>query len=120
MSRLAGADLLILPSHTEAFPNVVVEAMVLGKAVIGSRVGAIPEMLEGNCGLVVEPKDAEGLASTIARVTQNQALREMMGRNGSVKATQMYALGVVFSRWLELWQETRREQPGPAQPIPTQ
>jgi len=49
----------VLPSHTEAFPFVVLEAMALGKAIVATDVGAIPEMLAWECGILVKPKDVE-------------------------------------------------------------
>ena len=61
MRMLANAEIFVLPSHTEGFPNAVLEAMALAKAIIASRVGAIPEMLADECGLLIEAKDVSGL-----------------------------------------------------------
>jgi len=47
----------ILPSYTEGFPNVILEAMALGKPIIATSVGAIPEILSEECGVVMKPRD---------------------------------------------------------------
>ena len=68
MARLARAEVLVLPSHTEGFPNVVLEAMALGRAIVATSVGAVPEMLDGGCGLLVPPRDPQRLSSAIRQV----------------------------------------------------
>lgn len=75
-------DAFILPSvGYEDFPNVILEAMSLGKPVIGTRVAGIPEqVLDGETGLVVGPADAGGLAGAVMRLLANEAERAEMGR----------------------------------------
>jgi glycosyltransferase involved in cell wall biosynthesis len=74
-------DVFILPSvGYEDFPNVILEAMSLGKPVIGTKVAGIPEqVLDGKTGLVVEPADAEGLAGAILRLLSDARARAEMG-----------------------------------------
>lgn len=52
LSIIASCDILILPSHSEQFPNVVVEALALGRPVIATRVGGVPEIKSENLYLV--------------------------------------------------------------------
>jgi len=75
-------DVFILPSvGYEDFPNVILEAMSLGKPVIGAKVAGIPEqVLDGETGLVVGPADAEGLAGAILRLLTDAPERAEMGR----------------------------------------
>jgi glycosyltransferase involved in cell wall biosynthesis len=68
---MQAADLFVLPTYTEGFPNVILEAMAAGKAIISTRVGAIPEMLavdeNESCGLVIAPRDAGALVAALRR-----------------------------------------------------
>jgi glycosyltransferase involved in cell wall biosynthesis len=71
---------LVLPSLTEGLPRVVIEAQLLGKPVIASRVGGIPEIIaNGATGLVVAPKDWQALARAMVTILEDPALAERMG-----------------------------------------
>jgi len=71
---------LVLPSLTEGLPRVVIEAQLLGKPVIASRVGGIPEIIaDGETGVVVEPKDWQALARAMVTILEDPALAERMG-----------------------------------------
>jgi len=71
-SEMLAAQVFVLPTHTEGFPNVILEAMAAGKAMVSTRVGAIAEMLDADgaepCGLVVEPRAAVALAAALGRL----------------------------------------------------
>ncbi|HEY8212138.1 MAG TPA: glycosyltransferase family 4 protein [Myxococcaceae bacterium] len=60
----AGSDLLVLPSHAEALPSVVTEAMLCGLPVAASAVGGIPEQL-GTLGHLFPPGSVDGLAAAL-------------------------------------------------------
>ena len=105
METLAQADLFVLPSHTEGFPNVIAEAMALGRPILTTAVGAIPEMLEGGCGRVVPPREVPALQSALRDLMDDAALRESMGRAALAKLQRDYALDAVFARLLALWRE---------------
>jgi glycosyltransferase involved in cell wall biosynthesis len=62
---IAAADLLVVPSLVESFPNVLLEALHCGTPAVGSRVGGIPEIL-GDHRLLLEPGDADSMARTLA------------------------------------------------------
>jgi glycosyltransferase involved in cell wall biosynthesis len=65
---MPGLDVLCLPSRWEGLGLVLVEAMLRGVPVVGSRAGAIPEVLgDGAYGVLFEPGDEEGLVAAIAR-----------------------------------------------------
>jgi glycosyltransferase involved in cell wall biosynthesis len=59
-------DLIVLPSRSEGLPNVLLEALRAGRPVVATRVGAVPEVLDGSdAGLTVAPDDPEALAEAI-------------------------------------------------------
>jgi len=77
---LAAADVVALPSLTEGMPNVVLEAMALGRPVVGTRVGGIPELIvDGETGLLVPARDEAALASAIAGLLADDERRKAMG-----------------------------------------
>ncbi len=80
---LAATDVLALPSRTESFGLVFMEAWANGVPVIGARAGAIPELVtDGEDGLLVEFGDVRALADAIRGLTRDQARATEMGRRG--------------------------------------
>jgi glycosyltransferase involved in cell wall biosynthesis len=80
---IAVADLLVHPSIYEAFPRVILEAMVLSKPVVASRVGGVAEaVVDGETGLLVPAEDPDALATALARCLTDVSLRERMGKAG--------------------------------------
>lgn len=106
MERMAACDLFVLPSYTEGFPNVVVEAMALGKAIIATSVGAIPEMLGDDAGILVEAKNTQSLIHAIQLGISDPTLRERLGTRAYEKAVLYYSIDVVFDRYLQIWRNS--------------
>ena len=73
------ADVFLLPSHGEGFPNSLVEAMAAGMASVVTPVGAVPEMVADGGALVVPVGDAGALASAIERLAANPEVRHRLG-----------------------------------------
>lgn len=84
---LAGSDLMALPSLTEPFGIVVVEGMAAGKAVVATKVGGIPELVDhGRTGLLVPPRSSAALADSIIALVRDPDLRAAMGAEGAKRA----------------------------------
>lgn len=74
------STLLVLPSHSEGTPRVVMEALARGRAVVASAVGGVPDMLaSGQTGLLVPPGDGEALAESLVRLLEDRELAARMG-----------------------------------------
>ncbi len=65
---MTAADLVTLPSYMEGCPNVVIEALASGRPVVATNVGGIPEIMKGDCGQLVPPRDSRALAEALASV----------------------------------------------------
>lgn len=77
---LYNADIFVLPSKYEGMPMTLIEAMGSALPIVASKVGGIPDMIEDNKeGLLCSP-DAEDIAKKIARLIEDQELREDLGR----------------------------------------
>jgi glycosyltransferase involved in cell wall biosynthesis len=78
----ADADLLVLPSVSEAAPLVVAEAMACGTPVIATRIAGIPALVRnGDTGFLVEPEDVDGLAAALrTAMASDDLLAEMSKR----------------------------------------
>lgn len=103
MRRMAACDLFVLPSYTEGFPNVVVEAMALGRPIVASDVGAIPEMLAEGAGMLVKSKDVDALAEGLRSVIGDEGLRNRLAGRALDRAHRMYSIDVVFRAYEEVW-----------------
>ena len=67
----------------DGLPNVVPEAMAHGLPVISSAAGGAGEAVrDGDTGLIVDPADARALADAVARLADDAALRQRLGKNG--------------------------------------
>ncbi len=83
LKLLSGCDFFVFPSLWEGFGLVLLEAMALKKAIVASRVSAIPEsVLNGKTGFLVPPKDADRLADAMLTLLKDPALTQTMGTAG--------------------------------------
>ena len=106
-ARMLKSEIFVLPSHTEGFPYVILEAMAAGRAIVATRVGAIPEMLDevssNPCGLLVEPKCSKLLAQALFRLIRSPELRREFGFRARDRVKKCYEAKFVFQRYTELW-----------------
>ena len=90
----ASSPILVFPSIQEGLPVALIEAMALGRAIVATRVGGIPELVkDGENGLLVRPKDPEALASAIGKLISDKALLKRLSKNA-----QMSVKGLSWSK----------------------
>jgi len=107
LQKMENSQCLILPSHTEGFPNVILEAMACGCPVIASDVGAIPQMLdclgEKPTGLCFPAKDILSLEKAMSNMMNNEKLKLVFSVNGKNKVLNEYRLEIIFNKYRNLW-----------------
>ena len=101
---LSECSVFTLPSYTEGFPNAVLEAMALGKAIVATRVGAIPEMLCG-CGVTIEPENAKEIEIALIDVMEDENLRRDISEKAKEKLNGEYTIEKVFETYKKIWEE---------------
>jgi glycosyltransferase involved in cell wall biosynthesis len=102
----AAADVVCLMSRwEELFGLVIAEAMASGKAVIGTRVGGIPEsIIDGETGFLVERGDEVAMAEKILRLLDNPALRANMGGKARQVAESKFDHRKSVTKLIELYE----------------
>ena len=101
---------IVFPSvWFEGFPNTVAKAMVHGKAVIASRIGPLPEIVEdGVTGVLFEPGNAAELAEKIDYLWNNPKKAAEMGKAGRKKAKALYSEDIVYRKLMEIYDKAIR------------
>lgn len=90
---LRAADVHVSASHTEGFPNNVLEAMAASLPVVATAVGGVPEMVaDGRTGLLVPAKEPEKLARALLQLAHDPDRRRSMGEAGRSVAASSFPL----------------------------
>ncbi len=105
LELLQQASIFILPSYTEGFPNVVLEAMALSKPIIATDVGAIKEMLSENSGILIEPMDVEAIKNALKKLIDNEELRNILSDNAYKRAYNNYEIENVIEEYKAVWEK---------------
>ena len=112
MRQLATAAIAVLPSYTEGYPNFVLEAMSLGRPVVATTVGAIPEMLGEERGILVPPRDAEALRYALESLMADSVKRRDLGLRAKRFAHENCGSEVVVNKYKKVWLKAIGERNG--------
>jgi len=106
---LASFDIFVLPSRMEGFGRVNLEAMAMGKPVISTNVGGIPEVVQdGVTGILVTPRNSKALAHAIIRLFNDSQLGKSMGNAGRRRVEEHFTLQAHVQRIEEIYLEILR------------
>lgn len=106
---LRAIDIFVLCSDTESFPNALLEAMACGCAVIGSRVGGVPELVaDGASGLLFDAGREDQLANRLEMLLRQEDLRKRLGAEAARRAREEFSMQAVVSRMQTLYERLLR------------
>ena len=107
---LAAAEVFAMPSLSEGLGVAVLEAMAMGKPVVATDAGGLPEaVVDGETGLIVPPGDAGALTEAILSLLQNPDKARHMGAAGRERALRQFDRSVIVERMLALYNEVLSE-----------
>ena len=97
-AKLAAADVFVLPSRSEAFPNAVLEAMAAGLPIVASAVGGILELIDGGRnGVVVPPGDSGALTQALCTILGDPPAAARLGDAARADAESHYSFDRMVS-----------------------
>ena len=104
---IANSSFVVVPS--ECYENcsmAVLEAMAIGKPVIGSKIGGIPEQIDnGKTGLLFDMGNVVELAKKIKLLSDNKNMRTRMGKAARKKVEKEYALDLHCTTLLNIYED---------------
>lgn len=101
-TALADADLLCVPSRSEAFPLVILEAMARSVPVAASAICAVPEMLDfGRAGFLVDPVSVSGWRESLAHILADPDALPSVGRRGFERMHKHYTVEAMTDAYLD-------------------
>ena len=101
---LKESGIFLFPSYYEGMPMAVLEAMAYGMAIVTTRVGGIPHLLEdGVSGYLCEPGDIEGLSKRLLELSKDGDKRRKMGERARQKAIEEYSMESHMKKLMDLY-----------------
>jgi glycosyltransferase involved in cell wall biosynthesis len=100
---LAAADIFVLPSHNEGLPVAILEAMGASLPVVTTPVGAIPELVIAETGILVPPGSALLLAEALAELVRSPELRLRLGTKARARIEQHFRIEVTAEKFVSIY-----------------
>lgn len=106
-THLRRATLLVLPSHSEGLPNVVLEAFAYSVPVVATAVGGIPEVVtDGDTGWIVPPGKSARLAAALVQALNDPDEARRRGERGR-RRVEALTLGASLAAWSAVYDQVR-------------
>jgi len=112
LSLMAGSDVIVLSSVQEGLPNVILEALALGKPVVATRVGGVPEVIRSaKTGVMVPPKDPRALADAICWVLRNPDQATRLGKLGQARVIAEFSVQAMAQKTAAVYRSVLNNTP---------
>ncbi|WP_199232180.1 glycosyltransferase family 4 protein [Rubrivivax albus] len=110
-ARLRASRIALNPSRVDNMPNSVLEAMASGVAVVSTRVGGVPYIVEhGRTALLVPPADPDAMAQALLALLEDEGLHERL-RTQALTEVQAYTWEAVGPQWAAVYREVAHMAP---------
>lgn len=103
-SYLPGLDVYVNSSISEGISLTILEAMAAGVPVVATRVGGTPEIVTEQEGRLVPTRDASAMATALAALVSDRALRAVLGRGARARVAEHFTIETMTSRYLRMYQ----------------
>ena len=110
LELLKKSSVLVLPSYNEGLPMAILEGMACGKAIISTTVGAIPEVVKEENGILIEPGDVEKLSEALIRYCMNQETVEKIGKNNIALIHTKYSMDAMHQKLAQYYIDVMQEK----------
>lgn len=98
LKLLKSVSTVVLPSYNEGLPMSILEGMACGKAIISTTVGAIPEVVGAENGILVEAGDVQALSKALIECAQNLEKIKRMSESNVDKIKNQFSVGVMHDQ----------------------
>jgi glycosyltransferase involved in cell wall biosynthesis len=100
------SNIFAISSLVEGAANVVMEASASGLPVIATEVGEVPQIvLDGKTGILIKPRDVEGLVNALKKLIDKPLLAKEMGRTGRKRMKEKYSWDIICKKIENAYQE---------------
>lgn len=106
LRRLREAATVVLPSYHEGLPVSILEGMAAGKAIISTTVGAIPEVVGEENGILISPGDIPALADALLRCSSSPGLLTNMSEHNRKKVEREFSIRQVHQQLAVYYRQT--------------
>jgi glycosyltransferase involved in cell wall biosynthesis len=97
---MASCDIIVLPSQSEGFSSIILEAMAMKKVIVATRVGGAPEIIKNwENGVLFKCGDIKELSRILMKLISNKGLREKLATNGYILVKNKYNWNVIIKKW---------------------
>lgn len=109
MDLLQKSSTLVLPSYNEGLPMSILEGMAAGKAIISTTVGAIPEVVADENGILIQAGDVQALADAIVKCSTSATMLEKMSRANIKKIDEEFSMKRMHKKLLSYYKQVMRD-----------
>lgn len=104
LELLCSVSTVVLPSYNEGLPMSILEGMACGKAIISTTVGAIPEVINKENGILIQPGDVKALTNALVECSTNTNLVAQMSKSNIKKIDGSFSMKTMHKKLAQYYE----------------